>query len=102
MLQGHHEGVHEDEKSDCSLEVFVVHQSEEVPSCTRRLNYLLLELLSLPNSLNFDPASLMLSDEHVSELFLLLDVVEVVDDHSHEEVDDELGADYHEGNKVDD
>jgi hypothetical protein len=56
-----------------------------------------LHLQRLPeaNLLDFYPAFLLFGDKHIPELLLLLDCIEVIDDYSDEEVDNELAAHHH-------
>jgi hypothetical protein len=59
------------------------------------LNHFLSKLLCLGDLLDLNPTALVLSDEHIVEFLLLLDRLEVIDDDTDEQVDDELTADDH-------
>lgn len=68
----------------------------EAIATSLRFNDLLTEFLGLSNLLDFNPAALVLSDEHVVKFLFLLNRLEVVDDDADEQVNDELAADDHE------
>ena len=54
----------------------------------------------MANLLYLDPASLLLSHKHISELFFFLNSVEVINNNTHEKIDDKLTSHNHECNKV--
>lgn len=74
----------------------MIDESEERQSEPNRLIDLHLKALAQADLLDFYPALLLLGDEHVSKLLLLLDCVEVIDDDTDEEIDNELATHYHE------
>lgn len=100
MLVSHEYRVQQDEEGDGLLKVPVIDKLEERISTAFWLVDLDSESLSLSDLLDVDPASLLLGDKHVSELLSFFDGVEVVDDDTYEEIDDELTSNNHEGNEV--
>lgn len=102
MLDGHEDSVTDDEHVDRVLKEAVVDHLEEEQAAALRLFDLHSEFLALSHFLDLNPHPLLLGDEHVVELLLLLDSVEVIDDDADEEVDDELAADDHEDDEVGD
>ena len=102
MLDGHEDSVTDNEHVDQVLKQVVVDHLEEVQAATLRLFDLHSEFLALSHFLDLNPHPLLLSDEHVVELLLLLDSVEVIDNDADEKVDDELTTDNHEDDEVDD
>lgn len=96
MFHGHNNCVHQDKKRNCILKVSMIDQVKEYLLAVLRLVYLDPQLFALSDLLNFNPAPLLLCHEHVSKLFLLLDGVKVINDYSHEKIDDELRANNHE------
>ena len=61
----------------------------------------MLDKILLQNDLlDFDPLALVLCHKLVMHLLLLLNGVEIVDDHPHEEIEDKLASNYHECHKV--
>jgi len=52
--------------------------------------------------LNFNPAFLLFCNKHITQFFSLLNCVEVVNDHTNKQVNDELASNNHEGNEEDD
>ena len=64
------------------------------------LCHLFDKVLREAHFLDLDPGALLLSDEIVAHLVSLLYLIEVVDDDTDEEVDNELTADDHKGDEV--
>ena len=78
----------------------MINKLKECIGTTFRLINLDSECLSLSDFLNVDPAPLLFGDKHVSELFSFFDGVEVVNDDTNEEINDELTSHDHECDEV--
>ena len=101
LLRGHHARVSHNEHHNNSLKVWIFDKPEEFLSPVCWLVDFGFQRLVESYLLHLYPRLLLLRDEHVSKLFLFLDCVEVVNDHSHEKVDDKLGSYNHKRNEVD-
>jgi len=101
VLDSHDDGVENNKEGDRVVESLVVHEPVEVVLAASRHFSFPSKLFALSDLLNFNPASLVFCHKLVAELFLLLNRVEVVNNHSYEQVDDELASNNHEGDEID-
>ena len=102
MLHRHDNCIKENEEGNSILKVSMIHQVEKDLLAILRLIDLDPELLALSNFLDLDPRPLLLSHKHVSEFLLLFDGVEVINNHTNEEVNNELRANNHKSHEEDD
>ena len=99
MLKGHHSCIGNNEEHDGALEVFVFDKSEEVFPPISWLNNFQWQSLVETDFLHFDPTFLLFSDKNVSKLFFFFNGIKVVNDYTHEKIDDELASNNHEHNE---
>jgi len=102
VLNGHKNGVCKDEECDGVLEVLVLDQLVEIVVAASWLVNLDFESLALSYLLYLNPLALILCYKHIVEFLFFLDGLEVVDDDSHEQVNDELRTDNHESDEEQD
>jgi hypothetical protein len=100
VLYRHHNRVQENKENYRVLEVTVVDQLEEWLFKAFRLLNFNKEFFPLTDFLDFNPTPLLLSYKHIAQLLFLLNCIEVVNDHTHEEINNKLATHDHEGDKV--
>jgi len=82
MLKSHYDSIHHNKEGDEVIKIGMVHHPEEVLGAPWWLHDFSSQLLTLTHFLNLNPASLMISNKHISQLFLFFDRVKVVDNHT--------------------
>ena len=80
MLHGHDKGVDEDEECNSMVKVitWVIYNVIKLLLDSFRLMHFYRQFPALTHFLDLNPASLVISDEHLSQFFLFFDPIKVL------------------------